>query len=130
MWNGKTGTFCSHVTFRLYGEGLNPDVVTHRFATEPSRVSSDKNLVMWTYSTKEVVDNMLPLEAHLQHIAEMLTPHRRSLWGFQRRAKADILCYFASESDTGGFDLSPSILKQLAYLKLGLRTDEYFCCEN
>jgi hypothetical protein len=130
MWNGKTGFFCSHVTLRVYGERFDPDTMTNRLGVEPSRVSSHENLVMWTYSTKQIVDNLFPLQTHLQHIVDLLVPRRRQLWAIQHRFKTDVLCYFASQSDTGGFDLSPDIFRQLAYLKLGIRTDEYFCCEG
>jgi hypothetical protein len=83
---------------------------------------------MWVYSTKDLLDHLLPLEQHIAHIVGVLRPRVGALSEIQRHYTTDVLCYFASQSDIGGFDLSPAVLRSLGELGLALRTDEYFCC--
>jgi|HubBroStandDraft_4_1064222.scaffolds.fasta_scaffold25122_2 hypothetical protein len=129
MWAGKEGVFQSRASLRIYGGGLTPEEVTTALKIQPTRTSvNNENLGMWTYSTKDHVNNLLPLAAHLKHLIDLLSPNRDSLILLQKNFSTDVLCYFASQSDTGGFDLPAAVLADLATLNLGLRTDEYFCC--
>jgi hypothetical protein len=128
MWNGKDGLFKSYVSLRVYGKGLVPQQIGEKLKIQPSRTSTHKGVGAWVYCTKGQIDSMSPLEAHIWSIIKQLKPHRRILASLQRKYETDLLCYFASESDIGGFDLSPAVMAELGRLRLGLRTDEYFCC--
>jgi len=128
MWNGKDGLFESYVSLRIYGKGLVPQQIGEKLKIQPSRTSTHKDIGAWVYSTKGQIDTLSPLETHIWAIIKKLKSHRRILASLQKKYKTDLLCYFASESDMGGFDLSPAVITELGRLKLGLQTDQYFCC--
>ena len=128
MWNGNDGLFESHVSLRVYGKGLVPQQITDKLKIRPSHISTHNDIGSWVYCTKGHVDTMSPLETHIWSIIRQLKSRRRVLASLERKCKTDLLCYFASESDIGGFDLSPAVMTELGRLRLGLRTDEYFCC--
>ena len=128
MWNGKDGLFRSYVSLRVYGKGLVPGKIGDKLKLRPSHTSTHNDIGSWVYCTKGQFDTLAPLETHIWSIIKQLKSHRRILTSFQRKYKTDLLCYFASESDIGGFDLSPAVMVELGRLRLGLRTDEYFCC--
>jgi hypothetical protein len=130
MWNGKDGVFDALASLRVYGDGLRPDEVTLQLALPPFKSDVQKRMGMWVYSTRGLVDRFLPLERHLGHIVQILRPRQEALVQLQQRYKTDVLCYFASQSDIGGFDLSPEVMTALGALRLTLRTDEYFCCDQ
>ena len=128
MWKGKEGVFSSRASVRVYGTGLVPQEVTLKLGIDPSRATQDGESAMWVFSTKGIIDETAPLEVHIQHIVDKLGPMSEALVELQRMYTTDILCYFASQSDTGGFVLSTDLLSRLASLKLSLNTDQYFCC--
>ena len=128
MWNGKDGLFESYVSLRIYGKGLVPQQIGEKLKIQPSRMSTHKDIGAWVYPTKGQIDTLSPLETHIWSIIKKLKSHRRILASLQEKYETDLLCYFASESDIGGFDLSPAVMSELGRLRLGLRTDEYFCC--
>ena len=130
MWAGKESVFQTRASLRVYGEGLRPEEVTAELELQPTRTSATAKIGMWTYSTKEHLNNFLPLAAHLKHLLELVSPRKEALSLLQKKFSTDVLCYFASQSDTGGFDLPASILADLASLNLSLKTDEYFCCND
>jgi hypothetical protein len=95
---------------------------------QPHKSDIHQQMGMWVCSTKDLLDHLLPLERHITHIVGVLKPRVAALTEIQRHNTTDVLCYFASQSDIGGFDLSPTVLRSLGELGLALRTDEYFCC--
>src|SRR5262249_16508068 len=99
-----------------------------RLKMEPSLASAHREVGSWVYCTKGVVDTLCPLEVHIRFIIHQVRRRRKIFASIQRKYRTDLLCYFASESDIGGFDLSPGLMTELGRLRLGLRTDEYFCC--
>lgn len=127
MWNGKDEVFEAYASLRIYGPGLSPDDISERLALQPSHTHIQKERVIWVYSTKQSLDCLLPLEQHILRIVEVLRPCAQALSEIQQRYKADVLCHFASESDTGGFKLSSKTLLTLGQFGLAISTDEYFC---
>jgi len=109
-------------------KGLAPQEIGEKLKIQPSRTSTHKDIGAWAYCTKGEIDTMSPVETHIWSIIKKLKSHRRILASLQKKYKMDLLCYFASESDVGGFGLSPTVMNELGRLKLGLQTDEYFCC--
>src|SRR5437773_6240323 len=51
-----------------------------------------------------------PLEKHLLWLKERLTPHRGYIRNLADSCTVDIFCGYRTDSDQGGFDLSPDAL--------------------
>ena len=130
MGKGKDGMFESYVSLRVYGKGLVPQQMGEKLKIQASHTSTHNNIGSWVYCTKGQVDTMSLLQTHIWFIIRQLKSRGRVLASLQRKYKTDLLCYFASESDIGGFDLSPAVMTELGKLRLGLRTDQYFCCSR
>ncbi len=130
MWNNQNGVFKAFATLRVHGVGLAPDGVTAQLGLGPSKSGIHKGYGMWNYSTEHLLDTLLPLERHVRFITELVKPHASALRQLQQQYKTDVFCYFASESDCGGFSLPPGILSDLGELGLTFDVDEYFCCAS
>ena len=131
MFNGEDGVFYSHATLRIFGNGMNPKDITNIINITPTIADVNKGFGMFSYTTRDIMDELLPLEKHITHIIDILLPSKKVLHEIQIHYETDILCMFGSDSNIGGFNLSPEVLNKLADLKLRFRTDEYFCvCEN
>ena len=127
MWNGKDEVFEAYAGLRIYGPGLSPADISERLTLQPSHTYIHERGNLWVYSTKQSLDCLLPLEKHILHIVEVLRPCSQMLTEIQQRYRTDVICHFASESDSGGFKLSSKTLLALGQLELGISTDEYFC---
>jgi hypothetical protein len=129
MWNNRNGIFKAYATLRIHGDGLSPETISSQLALEPSKSGVHNNYGMWSYSSRQHLDTLLPLERHVRFITELLKPRQAALRELQRKCKTDVFCYFSSQSDMGGFSLSPETLRELGELGLTFDVDEYFCAE-
>ncbi len=131
MWNGDNGAFQAHATLRISGDGLDPDAVSTALDLSPSKSEvAVSGFGTWNYSTRDLLDSLSPLEEHVMHLVQLL--ESRSAWLTAQRGKfaTEVLCYFASQSDLGGFHLSADTLLRLGRLHLDFDVDEYFCCDD
>jgi hypothetical protein len=130
MWNGKNAAFKSHAALRISGDGLKPDAISKTLDLTPSKSGvADSGFGSWSYSTRDLLDNLRPLEEHVLHIVELLEPRSAAVIALSEKFATDVFCYFASQSDLGGFHLSSNTLARLGHLHLDFDVDEYFCCE-
>jgi len=130
MWDGKTGAFKAFATLRVFGDGLHPDEISNALGLTPSKSDvAESGFGTWSYSTRGVLDNLRPLEDHVLHIVQLLEPRAAAISALRERFATQIFCYFASQSDLGGFRLSADTLSRLGRLQLDFDVDEYFCCD-
>lgn len=128
MWNGKSGVFKAHASVNIYGAGLVPQEVTAALGVEPTQARVKDGYGSWGYSSRDRVDNLAPLEEHIRHLLGVFEPRVDALLCIRARFAARAFCYFASQSDLGGFKIGSEILSRLGALGLDLDVDEYFCC--
>ena len=131
MWNGKNGVFQAHASLRIFGDGLEPDAISRALDLTPSKSGvADSGFGTWSYSTRDLLDRLAPLEEHVLHLVQLLEPRSASLIPLREKFATEIFCYFASQSDLGGFHLSADTLARLGRLQLDFDVDEYFCCDD
>ena len=131
MWDGKDGTFKTYATLRIFGDGLQPSAVSEALGLAPSKADvADSGFGIWNYSTRDLLDNLRPLEEHVLHIVQLLEPRSAAVIALHEKFATEIFCHFASQSDLGGFHLSAETLSRLGRLQLDFDVDEYFCCEQ
>jgi hypothetical protein len=131
MWNGKNGAFKAYATLRVSGDGLDPSTVSEALGLSPSKAEvSAAGFGIWSYSTRDQLDNLRPLEEHVLHLVQILEQRSSAVIAVAEKFPADVFCYFASQSDVGGFRLSSDTLSRLARLHLSFDVDEYFCCDD
>jgi hypothetical protein len=131
MWNGNNGAFKAYATLCISGDGLEPSAVSKALGLSPSKADvSATGFGTWNYSTRDLLDNLRPLEEHVLHIVQLLEPRSTSVVALAEKFAADVFCYFASQSDLGGFHLSADALSRLGRLQLDFDVDEYFCCDD
>ena len=131
MWNGNDGAFKAYATLRISGDGLEPSAVSEALGLSPSKVDvSATGFGTWNYSTRDLLDNLRPLEEHVLHIVQLLEPRSSEVVALTEKFAGDVFCYFASQSDLGGFHLSSDALSRLGRLQLDFDVDEYFCCDE
>ena len=130
-WNGNNGAFKAYATLRISRDGLEPSAVLEALGLSPSKADvSATGFGTWNYSTRDLLDNLRPLEEHVLHIVQLLEPRSSAVVALAEKFAADVFCYFASRSDLGGFHLSSETLLRLGRLKLDFDADEYFCCDD
>lgn len=127
MWKGKNGVFKSYASLRIYGPGLDVKCVTQSMGFEPTYQSQEVGKEMWAYSSKDHIDHLLPLEEHVGFIIRRICTQNRVLASLRRKFKIDIMCFFGSQSNMGGFVLTPSTLAALGKLHLTFHFDGYYC---
>ncbi len=131
MWNGKNGVFQAHATLRIFGDGLLPDAISKALGPTPTKCGvADSGFGTWSYSTRDLLDRLAPLEEHVLHLIQLLEPQSASLLALPEKFTTEVFCYFASQSDLGGFHLSAHTLSRLGRLQLDFDVDEYFCCDD
>ena len=128
MWNGKNGVFKAHAALCIHGVGLVPEEITTLFHVEPTQSSTKDGFGAWSYSSRDRVDNLVPLENHLCHLLDVFEPKAQALRSIQTRFATRAFCFFASQSDLGGFKVGAETLSRLGALGLDFDVDEYFCC--
>src|SRR5580700_9193200 len=107
MWNGKNRVFKAYASLRIYGDGLCPDETSKLLNLTPSKSGvAESGFGMWSYSTKDLLDNLLPLEQHIVHLIKLVEPRSEMMSNLRQRYRTEVFCYFASQSDLGGFHLS------------------------
>jgi hypothetical protein len=117
MWDGKTAAFNAFATLRVFGNGLHPDEISNALGLTPSKADvTESGFGTWSYSTRGVLDNLRPLEDHVLHIVQLLEPRAAAISALRERFATQIFCYFASQSDLGGFRLSADTLSRLGTL--------------
>ena len=130
MWDGKTGVFKAFATLRIFGDGLQPDAISKALGLTPSKCDvAESAFGTWSYSTRDVLDNLRPLEDHVLHILQLLEPRSAAIIALREKFATQVFCYFGSQSDLGGFHLSADTLARLGRLQLDFDVDEYFCCD-
>ena len=66
MWNGKNGAFKAYARLRIFGDGLEPSAVSDALGLAPSKADvADSGFGIWSYSTRDLLDNLRPLEDHV-----------------------------------------------------------------
>ena len=131
MWDGMNGAFKAHAALRISGNGLKPDTISKALDLTPSTSGvADSGFGTWSYSTHNLLDNLRPLEEHILHIVELLEPRSAALISLREEFATEVFCYFASQSDLGGFHVSSNTLARLGRLQLDFDVDEHFCCEQ
>jgi len=129
MWNGENGKFKCYASLRIRGPGLIPDALTQKLRLEPTQTSAKLGVGSWVISTKDSLDNLLPLETHIEELLRIIERKAELIKDLQKSATVDVFCFFASESDLGEFAIQPKILLALGQLGLALGVDQYFCCD-
>ncbi|MGH7939150.1 MAG: DUF4279 domain-containing protein [Chthoniobacterales bacterium] len=110
---------------------MQPDDISETLGLTPSKSGvADSGFGTWSYSTRDLLDNLRPLEEHVLHIVELLEPRSAAIVELRKRFTTEVFCYFASQSDLGGFHLSADTLSRLGRLHLDFDVDEYFCCDG
>ncbi len=131
MWDGKNAAFKAHAALRISGDGLKPDAISKTLDLTPSKSGvADSGFGTWSYSTRDLLDNLRPLEEHVLHIVQLLEPRSATVIALRDKFATEVFCYFASQSDLGGFHLSSETLSRLGRLQLDFDVDEYFCCDG
>jgi len=128
MWNNKDGLFKAYASLNVHGQGLDPAQITLLLGIHPNQESVSNGFGAWTYSTRDRIDHLLPLEDHIAHLLDVFDPKAAALQQIQKQFSTRVFCYFASQSDLDGFKLRSKTLGRLADLRLDLDVDEYFCC--
>ena len=130
MWNGNNGAFQAYATLRVSGDGLDPHAISSALNLTPSTSGAiESGFGTWCYSTRDFLDNLSPLEAHLSRLLQLLEPRSAALAALRQKFATEVFCHFASQSDLGGFHLSADTLFRLGRLGLDFDVDEYFCCD-
>jgi len=130
MWNGQNGVFQAHASLSIHGAGLVPEEITALLGVEATRTSTADARGAWSFSTRDRIAEIAPLEDHLRHLLDTFEPTAEALRNIQARFSTRAFCYFASQSDLGGFKIGSATLRRLGDLGLDLDVDEYFCAEE
>lgn len=125
-------------TFRIWAKSLDPEDVTLRLGIMPSdsfkagdrRGKDGRNIWKhgrWSLTSQENVVST-ELEAHIEWIFERIEPAREQLSELMQQpgVKADLFCFWESESINAGFAFSPTIMGRAAALNLTIGIDIYF----
>jgi hypothetical protein len=86
--------------------GFCPDEISKLLNLTPSKSGvAESGFGIWNYSTKDLLDNLLPLEQHIVHLIKLVEPRSEMISNLRQRYRMEVFCYFASQSDLGGFHL-------------------------
>lgn len=95
---------------------LNPTHV-HRKGDVRSALAAPYEADMWSLDAP--LPREEPLEKHLLWLKEKLTPHKDYIRKLSQSYTVDVFCGYRTDSDQGGFDLSPEVLS--LFSDLGIR---------
>ncbi|MGH7963376.1 MAG: DUF4279 domain-containing protein [Candidatus Binatia bacterium] len=115
-------------TLRIFGNIGNLAEITQTLKLSPTHIHRQGEKPS-PYATQPYEHDMwmlkapLPreelLEKHLLWLKEQLSPHREYLRTLAESHTVDIFCGYRTDSDQGGFDLSPEALR--LFTELGIR---------
>lgn len=129
------------VSFRIFGEDLDPDAVTNVLGIRPDsavRKGEERDLKvgsrvihlrparqgMWSISSKLPPDN--PLEEHLQGLLALLEPKAEVIRGLaESGCSVDFFCGLFLRDYNDGVTLPPELLSGIAALGAELGLDIY-----
>lgn len=128
----------THVTLRIYLEGVDPDEVTKRLGIKPTKIQrkeESQNIqsklptvpkpTAWFLSSNGQCISK-DSRRHLDFILEQLVPKADVLQELQQLgSKMDISCYWLSKDSHGGPIISPHQMQKLVGLNLDLWYDIY-----
>jgi hypothetical protein len=125
-------------TFRIWGKYLDPADVTSRLKITPSRSfkagdpHGEQGVYQWKHGywglTSEERMSSTDLGEHLEWLLDQLEPIKHELQTLIQESdnRADLFCFWESESINPRLGLNPSILGRIAALNLRLDLDIYF----
>jgi hypothetical protein len=125
-------------SFSLWGDTLDPDVVTAALQRAPSRAfkkgdptpSTHRNPNLYrqrgTWQLTSTLPREVPLDRHLRHLLDQLSPHAIQIQAFVRDGyEAEFFCGLFLERWNRGSGLRPSTLSRIAALGASLGLDIY-----
>lgn len=132
----------THVSFRIIGDMLDPDIITARLGLVPDTAGRKGQVRavnprtgrkyyyrtgIWIISTAGKLDST-SLERHLSYLLDILKPVKpeldRLLDEFSLRT--DFFAFWVSRYGQGGPILSPEIMRRMADLPIPFGLDIYF----
>ena len=128
----------AHATFRVIGETLEPDDVTHALGVNPSQALRRDQLVptstkvrrqdtgVWLLKSEGMLSST-SLERHLIHLLGLLEPRAAALDELRREQDltTDFFCFWMSATGHGGPIFSAEIMRRVAGLGAELGIDFY-----
>ncbi len=127
----------SVVTFRIFGENLNPSEITTALKCEPHKIarrgearvirgqpsSYIEPLSSWRVSASDRTPEDIP--SQVQEILGMLNPDPAVWADLSSRYQMDMFCGVFISSTNDGLEFSPALLAELSSRGIGLNFDIY-----
>jgi hypothetical protein len=116
---------CFRATLRIFGNIENPAEITNALNLQPtyihrkgerSALSTPYEHDMWSLTAP--LGSEEALEKHLAWLKEKLIPHKNYIQKLTETCTVDIFCGYRTDSDQGGFELSPHVLS--LFVDLGI----------
>jgi Domain of unknown function (DUF4279) len=129
-------------SFRLFGDTLNPEVVSEQLGMAPSsagakgesRPSRKKSPPLRWRTGSWILESRLPqsskLDEHLRDLLDRLEAHAATIRGFVAQGyRADIFCGCFLDASNEGTLLQPDTIRLLGLLGVPLGLDIYCLCD-
>lgn len=111
-------------TLRIFGNIDNPSEITNALKLKPTHVHRKGDVRspraapyeqdMWSLDAP--LPREEPLEKHLLWLKDKLTPHKDYIRKMSQFYTVNVFCGYRTDSDQGGFDLSPDVLSMFTDL--------------
>lgn len=121
----------TYATFRVYPGAVAPSAVTEALGLQPTRTSiqgvkSPLHVNGWFLSSKDVIESR-DSRRHIDWLLDQIEPVASAIDALiSSGAKADIFCFWESNSGNGGPELSPAQMSRLCRLNLSVGWDVWF----
>ncbi len=133
MWFGGP-VDSAQVTLRVFGKDVDPNEITRLFGCEPSssartgavlNVNGHTRIVREGYWRLESERASTDIEEQIPLLLGRVTDDLGIWRSLTLRHRVDLFCGLFLDADNRGFDLSPSVLRQLADRELKVGFDIY-----
>ena len=124
----------TYVTFRLFHDELDPDVISRTLQISPSeahrrgdQLRSGRSLPVgsWFLSSEKAVSSR-DVRRHIVWILNQIECRKNELVSLRNEGyEMDLFCFWASMSGHGGPELNHEIMNRLASLQLDISFDVY-----
>lgn len=116
-----------YASFRIFGGKVNFEEISNMLGIKPThthRKGEEANKIskrtypddMWMLDA--AVSEETDLEKHLLWLKKKLLPHKKYILRLKKKNTVDIYCSYRSDSDQGGFSLSPKSLELFVELDI------------
>lgn len=136
--SAHSGVTRTWATLRIWAKSLDPDTVTLRLGIGPSdsfkagdhRGKDGRNIWKhgrWALTSQEIVVST-DLVKHIEWVLDQIEPVREHLRELMQQpgVRADLFCFWETESINPGIEFSPAVMERVAALNLPIGIDIYF----